>query len=107
MVKNMPGFDDYRKKIKDNQKWRDDIDKKCNDIRLEDLRNRGIIKDYAVTDKNENFHGDCDHPNTMENGPATALYIISMIVGSIFNHRWIIWAIATFIWLKFITRHMK
>ena len=54
-----------------------------------------------------NFYGDCDHPNTLENGSATILYIIIMLAGSIFNDRMLIWVTATFIWLKFITRHIK
>jgi hypothetical protein len=53
----------------------------------------------------ENFHGDCDHPNTMENGQATIFYILVMLGGLIFNDRWLIWAVATIIYLKFITRH--
>lgn len=48
-----------------------------------------------------------DHPSTMENSTATVLYIIVMIVGAIFIDRWLIWIMATFIYLKFITRHSK
>ena len=55
----------------------------------------------------ENFHGDCDHPNTMENSTATLLYLIVMIGGVIFKARWLIWIIATIIYFKFITRHKK
>ena len=48
-----------------------------------------------------------DHPNTMENGTATVLYIITMIIGSIFNDRWLIWGTITLIYLKFMTRHIR
>lgn len=47
----------------------------------------------------------CDHPSTMENSTATIMWIVIMIVGSIFKGRLIIWIIATVIWIKFITRY--
>lgn len=55
----------------------------------------------------ESIHGDCDHPNTLENGSATVIYILVMIAGSIFYDRVLIWCLATFIWFNFITRHIK
>ena len=48
-----------------------------------------------------------DHPDTMEDGAALLLYIIVMIVGAIFNDKLIIWAFASFIYFKFVTRHNK
>lgn len=45
-----------------------------------------------------------DHPNTMENSSATLLWIVVMIVGAIFNGAWMIWILATIIWLRFINR---
>lgn len=60
----------------------------------------------ANTQKND-FYGDCDHPNTLENSTATILYIIVMIGGAIFNDRWLIWIVATFVYFNFITRHTK
>lgn len=53
------------------------------------------------------FHGDCDHPDTMENGTAFVLYIIAMVVGAIFVDRWLIWIMATVIFIGFITRHQR
>ena len=45
-----------------------------------------------------------DHPNTMETGSAVVLYIIVMVGGAIFNDRWLIWIVATFIFLKYLFR---
>lgn len=45
-----------------------------------------------------------DHPNTMENGTATFLWIVVMAVGTIFKGNWVIWIIATIIWWRFINR---
>lgn len=45
-----------------------------------------------------------DHPNTIENGSATFLYIVVMAVGAIFKGNWMIWIIATIIYLRFINR---
>lgn len=53
------------------------------------------------------FHRDCDHPNTMENSTATVLYIITMIVGSIFNNKWLFWIMATVMFIRFLTRHKR
>ena len=48
-----------------------------------------------------------DHPDTMDNGPATVLYVLVMIVGAIFTDRILIWVFATCVWLKHILRHQK
>lgn len=55
-------------------------------------------------DQERKFHGDCDHPNTMENGPATILYIIVMIGGAIFKERLLLWIFATIVWWCHINR---
>lgn len=47
----------------------------------------------------------CDSPYTMEDSTATFLWIVVMIVGSIFKGNWIIWIIATIVWIKFTTRY--
>ena len=68
------------------------------------------IKELGVpvySKEERDFHGDCDNPNTMENGTSTVLYIITMIVGSIFNDRWLIWIIATVMFIGFLTRHKR
>ena len=52
----------------------------------------------------EQMFVDAEHPNTMEDGTATLLYIIVMVVGAIFVDRLLIWAIASFIYFRFINR---
>ena len=42
---------------------------------------------------------------TMETSSAVVLYIVVMVVGVIFNGRWLIWIAATFIFLKYLFRH--
>ena len=53
----------------------------------------------------ENPFDNCDHPNSLENDEATIIWIIVMMVGTIFKGNWIIWIIATIIWRRYITRH--
>ena len=55
----------------------------------------------------EDFYGDCDHPNTMENSTATILYILVMIGSLIFKDFLYIWVAASFIYFRFITRHKR
>lgn len=40
--------------------------------------------------------------NSLNNDEATVVYIIVMLVGTIFRGNWIIWLIATIIWLNHI-----
>ena len=86
-------------------------------IKLEDIkkiRNNETKEDNkelttTPTEKRarNNFHGDCDHPNTMEDSTATLLWVASLALGIIFDARLIIWIICTVVWFKFITRHHK
>lgn len=46
-----------------------------------------------------------ESPYTMENGTATFLYIVVMVVGAIFYDRVLIWIAATIIYTRFIGRH--
>ena len=46
-----------------------------------------------------------DSPYAMENSTATFLYIIVMIVGTLFKERMLVYIAATIIWFKYITRH--
>lgn len=48
-----------------------------------------------------------DSPYTMEDGTATFFYIITMIIGTLFIDRWLIYIAATFIYLGFKNRHKK
>ena len=50
-------------------------------------------------------HQYCEHPDALGNGMATAFYIATMIGGAIFNDRWLIWIVATILWLSYICKH--
>lgn len=90
---------EYKKYHKLNDEWERDMRQKISNL---DNNTNHINKSTQ-----DNFHGDCDHPNTMETGTAIILYIMVMIGGTIFNDRVLIWVVVTFIFLKFITRHQK
>lgn len=99
----MLSLEDYMrigKAIREDEKARNE---RLAEVRRKELKKQGII----LEEKKDNFHGDCDSPYTMENIPATILYIIVMIGGSIFYDRVYIWIGATVVWLLFITRHMR
>ena len=46
-----------------------------------------------------------EKPHSLDNGEATVSWIIVMLVGTIFNARWLIWIVATFIYLNHIFRY--
>lgn len=95
----------YMEKYK---KEREESEKKYQEMRRKELEAKGVTMiESNPEDKDKNFHGDCDHPNTMENGQATALYIVIMLVGLIFNARWLIWIVASVVYFRFITRHSR
>lgn len=48
-----------------------------------------------------------DSPYTMEDGTATFFYIITMVIGTLFVDRWLIYIAATFIYIMFKSRHKK
>ena len=86
-------FDDYKKAGEEYRKKLDEFRNGCT----------GLFSQPVKRDSTEHH----DHPNTMENGPATILYIFTMIGGAIFNDRWLIWIIATIIFIRFINRHNR
>lgn len=57
-------------------------------------------------DKLEEMYVKSDHPNAMENGTATALYILVMLIGTIFQDRWLIYIMASWIYFRFINRRV-
>ncbi len=67
---------------------------------LEESKN---IDDKQIETQNTHY----DHPNTMEDSSAIILYIVVMLGGVIFIDRWLIWIVATVIFVRFITRHKK
>lgn len=71
-------------------------------------REKAKLYDISETDKHQNFfYGDCDSPYTLENSTATVFYIITMVVGTLFVDRWLIYIAATFIYIMFKRRHKK
>jgi hypothetical protein len=46
-----------------------------------------------------------ESPNSLDDGEATVTWIIIMIIGSIFNARWLIWILATAIYLYRMNRY--
>ena len=62
-----------------------------------------VSKDNEYLKKEESPKYDSIY--TMETGSAVVLYIVVMVVGAIFNDRWLIWIVATFIFLKYLFRY--
>ena len=89
---------------KNNKKKMDDLNKKYEDIRREELKKQGIEM-IEIKDNKASHHGDCDSVYTMEDGSANLLYVLAMVVGAIFYDRWLIWILSTVIWLCHIFRH--
>lgn len=102
-------LEDYKKIAERNKAFMDSVHQSVSEARRKELEDKGIITNNTNNncDNKDDFHGDCDNPNSLENGPAIILYIVTMVGGSIFNDRLIIWIVATLIFLKFITRHRK
>ena len=67
----------------------------------------GAEKELRQQKNAQEFFKGCDHPNSLENSEATILWVIVMLVGSIFKGNWMIWIVATFIWWRYITRHKR
>lgn len=99
----MLSHEDYRKIFDEVDKKFKEREEKQDKERLEELAKKGIFPPDPSTYPKKY----CDHPNTMENSTATVLWIVVMLVGSIFKGNWVIWIIATVVWAKFITRHNK
>lgn len=99
----MPTVEEMRKYREKYEKEHEEFKQYLDELRQKELEEKGI----TPIDVNQVPEKHCDHPNTMENSTATILWLIVMGVGALFNDAWIIWIIATVIWLKFITRHKK
>lgn len=82
---------------------REERNKRLDELRRKELEDKGL----KPFDESQVPKKHCDHPNTMENSTATVVWLVVMLVGSIFKGNWVIWIIATVVWAKFITRHDK
>ena len=99
----MLSYEERSKIIEDVKKQHEDEKRKRVEARLDECKKNGIFPPDPKTYPEQR----CDHPNTMEDGTATVLWIVVMLIGSIFKCNWAIWIIATVIWAKFITRYKK
>jgi hypothetical protein len=99
----MLSYEEQSKIIQDVKKRHEAEEKRRVEAHLDECRKNGIIPPDPKTYPKQR----CDHPNTMEDSTATVLWIVVMLIGSIFKGNWVIWIIATVIWWKFITRHSK
>ena len=97
----MPTYEEMTEWREKWKKEREGFEKEIEKIRREEWEKKGI-KPIGVGKIPEKR---CDHPNTMEDSTATVVWIIVMLVGSIFKGNWVIWIVATIIWWKFITRY--
>ena len=95
---------EYRRKHAEETKAeKEEAERKIQEAHARDLERAGLIE----IDEGKVPKKYCDHPNTMENSTATFFWIVAMVVGTIFKDNWIIWIVATFIWLRFIMRHSR
>ena len=100
-------LDDIAKEREKHKEEEEEFQRKLRRLRIKELRDKGLEPMFdedgnsLVPPKKETF----DHPNTMENSTATILWIVVILVGSIFKDSWMIWIVATIIWINFITRH--
>lgn len=96
-------FEEMSRKIKQNKT----TDETYN-LSAEEKMIKRLIEEkkaHPIDRKPNRFHGDCEHPSTIENGTATFFWIVSILVGMIFNGGWAICAVSTIVWWKFIRRH--
>ena len=71
----------------------------------EKQKTNGIIKPpHAASLGSPEYIDKCDIPDAMDDGVALLLYIIVMVVGIIFNARWLIWLGATIVYLCHVFR---
>jgi hypothetical protein len=99
----MPTYEEMRELREKRRKEEEERNRNRYECRLKELEKHGV----KPVDMSNVPPRRCDHPNTMEDGTATVLWIVVMLVGSIFKGNWVIWIIATVIWAKFITRYKK
>lgn len=87
--------------MSDLQKIHEQVQKELKELRQQ---HSNEYKDDNNQSHTEDYY---DSPYTMEDGTATFFYIITMIIGTLFIDRWLIYIAATFIYLGFKNRHKK
>lgn len=113
MIRKWPGQtkEEWMKEYhRDKALTSEEREKELNDF-LKEVKKRDEVQELAKEKQEqriqENFFDNCDHPNSLENDEATALWLVVMAVATIFKGNWIIWIIATIIWRRYITRHKR
>lgn len=99
----MPTMEEMKEWREKYKKEQEEFEKELDEIRRKEWEKKGI----KPFDMNTVPPKRSDHPNTIEDSTATVLWIVVMLIGSIFKVNWVIWIIATVIWRKFITRYKK
>lgn len=89
VIKSREYIGKQKRKVLENQ----DIDNKECQLQQQDVYNNHWNYKYM------------DRPGTMANGTALLFYIATMVGGCIFKDRYIIWIVATIVYVKFRTRH--
>lgn len=111
MIRKWPGQtkEEWLKEYQRNKNLTpEEREKELNDFLAEIKKKdeeRMCEKEPQAQKTQENFFENCDHPNSLEDSEATILWLVVMAVGTIFKGNWIIWIVATIIWLRYITRH--
>ena len=95
--------DEYLESSQKAKEEREDWERQKNEWRREYL-----INEFSIdTDMQNKTEQHIDNIYTLNNDVATVLYVIVMLVGTIFVDRIIIWIAATIIWRKHMDRHKK
>ena len=88
VIKSREYIGKQKRKVLENQ---DTINEECQ-LQQQDVYNNHWNYKYM------------DRPGTMANGTALLFYIATMVGGCIFKDRYIIWIVATIVYVKFRTR---
>lgn len=89
VIKSREYIGKQKRKVLENQ---DTINEECQ-LQQQDVYNNHWNYKYM------------DRPGTMANGTALLFYIATMVGGCIFKDKYIIWIVATIVYVKFRTRH--
>lgn len=103
MSKNRTTFEEMSKRIKATRAKTKAYNRRLDQSLIKQLIDSG--KAHPIKKGNNNFHGNCDRPGTMENGTATIMWLAAMLVSILFKHGWILCILETILWWKFVSRH--
>lgn len=87
--------------MSDLQEIHEQVQKELKNARQQCLNE---YKNNRTQSQTEDYH---DSPYIIEDGTATFFYIITMIIGTLFIDRWLIYIAATFIYINFKNRHKR